>query len=60
MVHREVFENLKILNNFIVNESITQSEIISIEQVYDEDNSSWEEDYLVLYYSKPSILGDTE
>ena len=52
MIHRELFVELWELNNYIVNESITRSQIISINTLND---YTYE-----MFYFIPSILGDDE
>jgi len=56
MIYSEDFKDISKLNNFIVNESITRSEIINIETI----NSDGYYLGYTLWYFKPSIIGDSE
>ena len=53
MIYKETFDTIQELNNFIVNESLTRSNIINIVPM---EFNDWYE----LFYFKPSVLGDDE
>ena len=59
MIHSEQCNTMEKLNNFIVNNSITRSQIISISISYEKGNPEWGGWY-TLFYFIPSIIGDNE
>ena len=60
MIYEKHFINIQDLNNFVVNENILRSEILSIQAVYDRGNQDWGIVNYILFYFKPSILGDDQ
>ena len=60
MIKEFTFNTMKNLNNYIVNNSITRSNIVNIQAVYDRGNTDWGIQHWVLFIHEPSILGDSE
>jgi len=60
MIKKAVFSDLKELNNYIVNNSILKSNIISINSFFDKRNTDWGVILIQMFYFEPSILGDDQ
>jgi len=60
VIKQRLSKDLNGINNFIVNESITRTQIINIETIYERGNPDWGVKAYRMFYFEPSVLGDDQ